>query len=102
MNIYVSNLDLQVNNDELRNLFTPFGSVTTAQIAMDGFTEQSRGFGYVEMPKEEEALAAIAALNNKQVNGKEISVQQVDEMGKQKGSYKVGNGPMQQYRFKRK
>jgi RNA recognition motif-containing protein len=101
MNILISNLHTDVKDNDLRNLFTPHGEVTSAEIAMDAFTDRSRGFGYVEMPNEEEAQKAIAALNQSEVNGLNISVQQAKPKEVHKGSYKVGNGAINVYRFKK-
>ena len=101
MNIYVSDFDTQLNNEGLRDLFAPHGEVQSAEIAMDVFTDKSRGFGYVEMPVEEEARAAIAALNKKEINGRSISVQEAEPREIKRGSYKVGNGGVNPYRFKK-
>jgi RNA recognition motif-containing protein len=101
MNIYVGNLSTEFKNEDLRNLFTSYGEVASAEIAIDGFTEQSRGFGYVEMPVEEEARAAIAALNQKEVNGAALKVQEAEPREARKGSYKVGSGGINPYRFKK-
>lgn len=101
MNIYVANFSTQFNNEDLRNLFTPHGEVASAEVAIDGFTEKSRGFGYVDMPNEEEAKAAIAALNQKEVNGTVLKVHEAEPRELRKGSYKVGNGGFNPYRFKK-
>lgn len=102
MNIYVSNISTRLKNDELMNMFLPFGTVDSADVAMDAFTDLSRGFGFVEMPNNEQAEAAIAALNNLEVNGQKLSVQQSAPKIIRQGSYKVGNGAVNIYRFKRK
>lgn len=101
MNLYVANFSTQLQNDELRNLFTPYGEVTSAEIAIDGFTEKSRGFGHVEMPNDEEARAAIAALNQKEINGATLTVKEAEQKEAKRGSYKVGNGGVNPYRFKK-
>jgi RNA recognition motif-containing protein len=101
MNIQISNLDSKLQNEDIRDLFATHGEVTSAEIAIDGFTEKSRGFAYVEMPNEEEARAAIAAINNTEVNGMQVTVKEVEPRNVQKGSYKVGNGPVNIYRFKK-
>lgn len=102
MNIYVSNLDTQLKNEDLKKLFTPHGDVQTAEIAIDAFTDQSRGFGYVEMPDEDQARKAIEALDNSDVSGQKITVQEAEPKTTPKGSYKVGNGAVTMYRFKKK
>ena len=74
MNIYVGNLSHDVTEDELRQEFEAFGQVTSANIITDRFSGQSRGFGFVEMGNNEEAEAAIAALNGKDLKGRTLSV----------------------------
>lgn len=101
MNIYIGNFGTQFTDEELKNLFMPYGEVSSAEIAMDGFTETSRGFGYVQMPVDDEARAAIAALNQKDVNGQSLQVREADPVEIKRGSYKVGSGGVNPYRFKR-
>ena len=60
MNIYVGNLSWGLKDQDLANLFAPFGEVTSAKIVTDKFTQRSKGFGFVEMANDEEAQAAIA------------------------------------------
>ena len=74
MNIYVSNLSFNVNDEGLRAFFTPFGEVTSAKIITDKFSGQSRGFGFVEMPDNAAAQKAIAGLDNSTVDGRSIKV----------------------------
>jgi RNA recognition motif-containing protein len=74
MNIYVGNLSHDVTQDELQQAFANHGEVASANIISDKFTGQSRGFGFVEMPKEEEARAAIAALNGTELKGRMLNV----------------------------
>jgi RNA recognition motif-containing protein len=74
MNIYVGNLSFDVTQDDLEQAFASHGEVASANIISDKFSGQSRGFGFVEMPKEEEARAAITALNGADLKGREISV----------------------------
>jgi RNA recognition motif-containing protein len=101
MNIYISNLDTQWKDADLKNLFVPHGEVASAEISIDAFTEKSRGFGYVEMPNDDEAQQAIKALNETEVSGQKITVQQAEPKDVRKGSYKVGNGAVNMYRFKK-
>lgn len=101
MNIYITNLRSAIGNNELAQLFSPFGEVKSAEITKDGFTGQSRGFGYVEMENEEEARKAIEALDNTQVQELIITVQEAPEKRQQKGSYKVGNSSVRGYMFKK-
>ncbi|PZR24357.1 MAG: RNA-binding protein [Citrobacter freundii] len=74
MNLYVSNLGFHVRDEELKQLFDPFGQVSSAKVIIDRETGRSRGFGFVEMPSEEEGKKAIASLNNREVEGRNISV----------------------------
>jgi len=74
MNIYVGNLPYSATENSLRDLFEGFGAVTTAKIVTDKFTNSSRGFGFVEMPNEDEAQRAIAELNGKDFEGRKIVV----------------------------
>ncbi|MEZ5047615.1 MAG: RNA-binding protein [Chitinophagaceae bacterium] len=67
MNIYVSNIPFKMKEEELANLFTEFGDVTSCRIIKDKITHRSRGFGFVEM--EQGAQEAIDALNGKEVMG---------------------------------
>jgi len=72
--IYVGNLSFNMNDDQLNQIFTPFGTVTSARVIKDKFTDRSRGFGFVEMDNNEEADKAIAALNGKDVDGRALKV----------------------------
>ncbi|MCB4792298.1 MAG: RNA-binding protein [Elusimicrobia bacterium] len=74
MNIYVANISSDVSEDELHQIFTEFGQVKSAALIRDRDTGQLRGFGFVEMPSQDEAKAAIAALNGKDIKGKALVV----------------------------
>jgi len=74
MNIYVSNLSFDVSEADLENLFSQFGTVTSAKLINDKFTGKSRGFAFVEMSSEEEGKNAIRSLNDKEIGGRQISV----------------------------
>ncbi len=74
MNIYVSRLSYSTQSESLQNLFSQFGEVSSANIIMDRMTGRSRGFGFVEMPNEEEAQKAIDSLNESEFEGRTISV----------------------------
>lgn len=74
MNIYVGNLSWGLKDQDLANLFTPFGEVASAKIVMDKFTQRSKGFGFVEMPNDEQAQAAIAQLNGSEIEGRNLVV----------------------------
>lgn len=74
MNIYVGNLSYGMSEGELRDAFAAFGEVSSAKILMDRETGRSRGFGFVEMPNQGEAEAAISNLNGKEVSGRALRV----------------------------
>ncbi len=74
MNMYVSNLSFQTADDDLRKLFEQFGAVSSAKVITDRETGRSRGFGFVEMGADEEANSAMKALNNKDIDGRAMSV----------------------------
>ena len=73
-NVYVGNLPWSTTTDDLYAMFQQYGAVTRAQVITDRETGRSRGFGFVEMPNEAEANAAIAALNNQPMNGRPLTV----------------------------
>lgn len=74
MNIYVSNLSFNVQDEDLREFFAEYGEVNSAKVITDKFTNRSRGFGFVEMPDEEAAQKAIAELDGGLVEGRAIKV----------------------------
>lgn len=74
MNIYVGNLSPEVSEEALREAFEAFGKIESVRIIMDRFTGKSRGFGFVEMPEQAEAEAAIEGLNETELQGKTITV----------------------------
>ena len=74
MNMYVSNLSFHTTDDSLRELFEKFGAVSSAKVITDRETGRSRGFGFVEMSVDAEAKEAIQGLNNKEVEGRAMSV----------------------------
>ena len=74
MNIYVGNLPYSVRDQELRETFEAYGTVTAAEVIFDKRTRRSRGYGFVEMASEVEAQRAIAALNGKELHGRELRV----------------------------
>ena len=74
MNIYVSNLSFNTSDAELQDLFSQYGEVSSAKVITDRETGRSRGFGFVEMANDAEAKEAMAGLNNKEVEGRAMSV----------------------------
>jgi len=76
MNIYVGSLSYDVTETELENLFSEFGNVSSVKIIEDRETGRPKGFGFVEMPNQDEAENAIKSLNEKEIKGREIKVNQ--------------------------
>jgi len=96
MNIYVGNLSPDVTGDDLRQAFEAFGQVESANVITDKFSGESRGFGFVEMPSKDEAAAALAGMNGKDIKGKAVSVNEAkpkaDRGGGGRGGYGGGGG----------
>ena len=74
MNLYIGNLSWGTSEEDLQQLFEAYGEVSTCKIIKDKVTNRSKGFGFVEMPNDDEANQAIAALHGKEVSGRAISV----------------------------
>src|SRR4051812_47359082 len=91
--LYVGNLSYSVDSSELEQLFGAHGQVTSAQIINDRDTGRSKGFGFVEMSDDQEAEAAIAALNGQEHNGRALTVNEArprEERGGGGGGYGRG------------
>jgi len=74
MRIYVGNLSYQTQNADLEQAFAAFGDVESATVVMDRDTNRSKGFGFVEMPDQAQAMSAIAGLNEKDLDGRTLTV----------------------------
>jgi len=74
MNIYVANLSFNIQDTELRKLFSAYGEVSSAKVIMDKFSNRSKGFGFVEMPNEHDGQKAIKELYGTMVDGRSITV----------------------------
>lgn len=74
MNLYIGNIPYSISESELTQLFANFGEVTALNVVKDKVTNRSKGFGFVEMPDDSAASAAINELNGKEVNGRKIIV----------------------------
>ena len=74
MNIYVGNLSYTVTEEDLKEAFKVFGEVDTVKVIKDNYTGRSKGFGFVEMPANAEAQAAIEGLNEKDLQGRSLNV----------------------------
>jgi RNA recognition motif-containing protein len=96
MNIYVGNLAHDLVEDELRAAFEAFGEVASASVITDKYTQESRGFGFVEMPSKSEAQAAIAGLNSTMLKGRTLNVNEArprsDRRGGGGGGYRQSGG----------
>jgi RNA recognition motif-containing protein len=79
MNIFVSGLNYSMSSEELGEVFSSFGAVASAKVVTDRATGRSRGFGFVEMPSEDEGRAAIAQLDQSEVSGRKINVKEAEE-----------------------
>ena len=74
MNIYVGNLAYSLSEEELREAFAAYGEVSSVKVLMDRETGRSRGFGFVEMPNQNEAETAVSEVNGKEVGGRPLRV----------------------------
>lgn len=90
--LYVGNLAYGVDASELEQLFGAHGTVTSAQIINDRDTGRSKGFGFVEMGNDDEAQAAIAALNGQQHNGRALTVNEARPREERSGGFGGGGG----------
>ena len=91
-NLFVCNMSFQTTEGELRALFEPFGQITRVHVAMDRETGRARGFAFVEMPNDEEAAKAIAALNGKEVGGRSLKVNEARPKTERSGPPRDGGG----------
>src|SRR5260370_18984174 len=93
MNIYVANLSFDLQDEDLKNFFVPYGEVSSARIIMDKMTNRSRGFGFVEMADDAAAKKAIAELDGSAVQGRPIKVNEANPKsndsftGRREGNY---------------
>jgi RNA recognition motif-containing protein len=92
MNIYVSNLSFNVQDEDLRQFFTSFGEVSSAKIINDNTTGRSRGFGFVEMPDNAAAQTAITQLDQTTVEGRTMNVAQAKPREERPARNNSGSG----------
>jgi RNA recognition motif-containing protein len=90
--LYVGNLTYGVTDSTLEQLFAPHGTVESAQVILDRDTGRSKGFGFVEMKTDQEAQAAIAALNGKEVDGRPLTVNEAKPREDRGGGGRGGPG----------
>lgn len=89
MNIYVSNLGFNVRDEDLNKLFASYGNVTSAKVIMDKFTNQSKGFGFVEMADKAAAEKAMKELNGAMADGRALKVNEARPK-EDSGSFRSG------------
>ena len=100
MNLFVAKLSSSTTGEDLQELFSAHGEVTSAKVIVDRETGNSKGFGFVEMANDDEAKAAIAALNETELDGKEIVVKEANDReerprgssGQRSGGYQSRGG----------
>jgi len=90
--LYVGNMSYEVDSSELQTIFSAHGTVTSAEVIADRDTGRSKGFGFVEMGTDEEAQAAIAALNGQQHGGRALTVNEAKPKEKRAGGGGGGGG----------
>ncbi len=93
--LYVGNLSYGIGDSDLQDMFGAYGTVTSAQVVMDRETGRSKGFGFVEMGTDQEANAAISALNGKEIEGRALTVNEArpkPEGGGGRGGFGGGRG----------
>jgi len=91
MNIFVGSLPFSLEESELRGVFEDFGEVTSVKIITDKFTGRSKGFGFIEMPDDEQAKKAIEELNGAELAGRSIVVNKSEERKDDRRSFGGGN-----------
>lgn len=92
MNLFVGNLSYNTTEDDLREAFSAFGQVSSAAVIMDRETGRSRGFGFIEMSSDDEAKAAIEGLNEKDMDGRPLSVNEARPRENRGGGGRGGGG----------
>src|SRR5690348_15497792 len=92
MNIYVGNLSWSMTDDDLNNLFSQYGTVSSAKILKEKNTGRSKGFGFVEMQDEDAAKTAIATLNESEVQGRKLIVNESQPRPEGSGYKRSGGG----------
>ena len=93
--LYVGSLAYSVTDDQLKQMFGEAGTVISAQVIVDKFSNQSKGFGFVEMEKAEEAKEAIKLFNDKDIDGRKIVVNEARPREERSNSF--SSGPSRRY-----
>lgn len=91
MNIFIAKLNFDTQEDTVRHIFEEFGDVDSVKIIMDKFSGRSKGFGFVEMPDDSDALAAINELNDSEVDGRTIVVKKAEPRENRGGGGRFDN-----------
>jgi RNA recognition motif-containing protein len=97
--IYVGNMSYSTTEDSLRALFTPFGEVVSASLITDRYTGESKGFGFVEMAEDSAAMAAISGVNGKEIDGRQLRVNEAHDKPRNGGGGGQGGGGFNKRRF---
>jgi len=97
MNIFVAKLSFDTDESSLREAFEEFGTVDSAKVITDRETGRSKGYGFVEMPNEEEARAAINGLNDNDLDGRTIVVKEGEDRRRNNNNYRGGGGGRNRY-----
>lgn len=92
MNIFVGNLSRELTEEELRKAFEAFGQVTSAVIIRDKYSGESKGFGFVEMPGKAQAQSAINGLNQKELKGRPLNVNEARPRSVERGGGRPSGG----------
>ena len=97
MNIFIASLPFQLEESDIKELFEDYGEVTSVKLITDRETGRKRGFGFIEMPNEEEALSAIKAMDQTEIYERTISVTQAEDRksgggGNRGGGFSRGGG----------
>ncbi len=95
--IYVGNMSYSTSEDSLRSLFTAYGEVVSVNVITDRFTGESKGFGFVEMAEDTAASAAISALNGRELDGRQLRVNEAHD--KPRTDNRSGAGGFNRRRF---
>jgi RNA recognition motif-containing protein len=90
--IYVGNMSYSTSEGTLRSLFATYGEVVSASVVTDRYTGESKGFGFVEMGQDAEAMAAITGLNGREVDGRQLRVNEAHDKPRDGGSRGGGGG----------
>lgn len=95
--LYVGNLSYSIGDSDLEQLFAACGTVSSAKVIMDRETGRSKGFGFVEMSSDQEATAAIAAVNGKEIDGRALTVNEARPKTEGRGGFGGGGGRRNHY-----